>query len=135
MPISEPAKVSISPKAMSTLWCISANGGQMKPAISSRTPKVHSTIANIRCKRCIMVFILSPLARAPRNLINPIFLFLRYSVIYCYRFRARHSFRPEACALNLIECCCFRMIHLIKRSGGNRFRRTLGEQSALNEIL
>ena len=47
MPIKEPAKVSISPKAMSTEWCISANGGRTKPAVSIMQPKLHSVSAVI----------------------------------------------------------------------------------------
>ena len=49
MPMREPEKVSISPKAMSTLWWISASGGQRKPAIKSRTPNAHSVTATINC--------------------------------------------------------------------------------------
>ena len=47
MPIREPLKVSISPKAISTLWCISAKGGQRKPANNSPHPNPHSIIATI----------------------------------------------------------------------------------------
>ena len=39
--MSEPAKVSISPKAMSTLWCISPVGTAMNPHASNAHPKVH----------------------------------------------------------------------------------------------
>ena len=45
----EPLKVRISPKAMSTLWCISAKGGEINPATSMRHPKQHSTAAIISC--------------------------------------------------------------------------------------
>ena len=46
----EPLKVSISPKAMSTLWWISASGGAIKPAASNAQPKLHITIASMSCK-------------------------------------------------------------------------------------
>ena len=41
MPMSEPAKVSISPKAMSTLWCISPVGTATNPHASNAHPKAH----------------------------------------------------------------------------------------------
>ena len=47
--MSEPLKVSISPKAMRTLWCISANGGQTKPAVSIAHPKMHNATAVKSC--------------------------------------------------------------------------------------
>ena len=47
MPIRLPAKVSISPKAMSTLWCISPMGGITNPATSNAPPKEHITTAVI----------------------------------------------------------------------------------------
>ena len=47
----EPLKVRISPKAMSTLWWISPNGGQQKPAMSNVHPKVHIAVAMMSCKR------------------------------------------------------------------------------------
>ena len=49
MPIRLPQKVRISPKAMSTEWCISPNGGQQKPAMSRTPPKTHSPTDNINC--------------------------------------------------------------------------------------
>ena len=51
MPIRLPLKVSISPKAISTLWCISPIGGEMKPAASNAQPKLHITVAMMSCKR------------------------------------------------------------------------------------
>ena len=56
MPMSEPAKVSISPKAISTLWCISPSGGQMKPAMSNIPPNAHRLTANINCAVFIDLF-------------------------------------------------------------------------------
>ena len=53
--MSEPLKVSISPKAMSTEWCISPNGGQQKPAMSRMPPKTHSPTDNINCTFFILV--------------------------------------------------------------------------------
>ena len=53
MPMREPLKVSISPKAMRTEWWISANGGQMKPAVSIAHPKAHNANAVNSCKRFI----------------------------------------------------------------------------------
>ena len=52
--MSEPLKVSISPKAMRTEWWISANGGQMKPAVSIAHPKAHNANAVNSCKRFIV---------------------------------------------------------------------------------
>ena len=43
--MSEPEKVSISPKAISTEWWISANGGVTNPATSNAHPKVHNAVA------------------------------------------------------------------------------------------
>jgi hypothetical protein len=34
---------------MSTLWCISASGGAMKPAASNAQPKLHITVAMMSC--------------------------------------------------------------------------------------
>jgi hypothetical protein len=34
---------------MSTLWCISASGGEMKPAASNAQPKLHITVAMMSC--------------------------------------------------------------------------------------
>ena len=53
MPMRLPLKVSISPKAMSTEWWISASGGQQKPAMSIMHPKMHNAIAALICKRLI----------------------------------------------------------------------------------
>ena len=55
MPMSEPLKVSISPKAMSTEWCTSPNGGQRKPANNSPHPNPHSIIATINWKFFFMI--------------------------------------------------------------------------------
>ena len=57
MPIKLPLKVSISPKAMSTLWWISASGGQRKPAIKNRTPNAHRTTDNISCNLFIILLV------------------------------------------------------------------------------
>ena len=56
MPISAPENVSTSPKAISTLWCISPSGGQQKPATSSIPPNTHRPTANINCTFFISVF-------------------------------------------------------------------------------
>ena len=53
MPMREPEKVRISPKAMRTEWWISANGGAMNPAASIAHPKVHNAVARLSCKRFI----------------------------------------------------------------------------------
>ena len=53
--MSEPLKVSISPKAMRTLWWISPNGGQRKPANNSPHPNPHSIIATINWKFFFMI--------------------------------------------------------------------------------
>ena len=53
MPIRLPLKVSISPKAMSTLWWISPIGGQRKPHASNAHPKAHIAVAMMSCKRFI----------------------------------------------------------------------------------
>ena len=45
----EPAKVSISPKAMSTEWWISAKGGQQNPASNSKPPYTQRLTDNINC--------------------------------------------------------------------------------------
>ena len=47
MPIREPLKVSISPKAMSTLWWISASGGARNPPASIMHPKMHNATDNM----------------------------------------------------------------------------------------
>ena len=57
MPIKLPEKVSISPNATKTEWCISANGGQTKPAVSIMHPKVHNAIAVMSWK-CFMGLVL-----------------------------------------------------------------------------
>ena len=49
MPMSEPAKVSISPKAMSTEWCISPVGTAMNPHASNAHPKAHIATESINC--------------------------------------------------------------------------------------
>ena len=49
MPIKLPAKVSISPKAMSTEWWISAKGGQQNPASNSKPPYTQRLTDNINC--------------------------------------------------------------------------------------
>ena len=54
MPINDPEKVSISPNAIKIEWWISANGGQMKPAVSIAHPKVHNANAVNSCKRFII---------------------------------------------------------------------------------
>ena len=55
MPIKLPEKVSISPNATKTEWCISANGGQRKPANNSPHPNPHSIIATINWKFFFMI--------------------------------------------------------------------------------
>ena len=55
MPISEPLKVSISPKAIRSEWCISPNGGQTSPAVSNAHPKVHIAVAMMSCKRFMLI--------------------------------------------------------------------------------
>ena len=55
MPIRLPLKVSISPKAMSTLWWISPIGGQRKPHASNAHPKAHIAVAMMSCKRFMTV--------------------------------------------------------------------------------
>ena len=45
----EPAKVSISPKATSTLLSITPAGGIHIPAVSNAHPKVHSATARSNC--------------------------------------------------------------------------------------
>ena len=53
MPIRLPLKVSISPKAMSTEWWISASGGHIKPATSKRHPNAQSITAHMSWRRFI----------------------------------------------------------------------------------
>ena len=55
MPMSEPLKVSISPKAIRSEWCISPNGGQTSPAVSNAHPKVHIAVAMMSCKRFMLI--------------------------------------------------------------------------------
>ena len=43
--MSEPLKVSISPKAMRTEWWISPAGGQANPHASNAHPKAHIAVA------------------------------------------------------------------------------------------
>ena len=45
MPMSEPLKVRISPKAMRTEWWISPAGGQANPHASNAHPKAHIAVA------------------------------------------------------------------------------------------
>ena len=52
----EPLKVRISPKAMRTLWCISAKGGEINPAASNAQPKLHITVAMMSCKRFMIAY-------------------------------------------------------------------------------
>ena len=47
MPNSEPTKVRISPKAISTELSITPVGGTIKPAISNPAPSAISTTAEI----------------------------------------------------------------------------------------
>lgn len=49
MPNSEPTKVSISPKAMSTELSITPVGGTMKPAVSNAEPKITNATAHASC--------------------------------------------------------------------------------------
>ena len=60
MPMREPLKVSISPKATSTLWCISARGGRTKPVNNSPHPNPHSIIATINWKFFFIVLSFNP---------------------------------------------------------------------------
>ena len=55
MPMSEPLKVSISPKAIRSEWCISPNGGQTSPVVSNAHPKVHIAVAIMSCKRFMLI--------------------------------------------------------------------------------
>ena len=55
MPMSEPLKVSISPKAMSTEWWISPNGCATKPHASNAHPKAHIAVAIMSCKRFTLI--------------------------------------------------------------------------------
>lgn len=49
MPKSEPTKVSISPKAISTELSITPVGGTMKPAVNSIEPNITNTTAHASC--------------------------------------------------------------------------------------
>ena len=49
MPNSEPTKVSISPKAISTELSIMPVGGTIKPAMSNPAPSTISTTAEMSC--------------------------------------------------------------------------------------
>ena len=53
MPMREPVKVSISPKAMRTEWWISPSGCATNPHASNAHPKVHIAVAMMSCKRFI----------------------------------------------------------------------------------
>ena len=55
MPISEPEKVSISPKAMRSEWWISPTGGVKSPAVSNAHPKAHMAVAMMSCKRFMLI--------------------------------------------------------------------------------
>ena len=57
MPIRLPLKVSISPKAMSTEWCISPIGGQRKPHASNAHPKMHRLTAKNNCTFFMLAFV------------------------------------------------------------------------------
>ena len=57
MPIRPPLKVSISPKAMSTEWCISPIGGQRKPHASNAHPKAHRLTAKNNCTFFMLAFV------------------------------------------------------------------------------
>ena len=57
MPIRLPLKVSISPKAMSTLWWISPIGGQRKPHASNAHPKAHRLTAKSNCTFFMIAFV------------------------------------------------------------------------------
>ena len=57
MPMSEPLKASISPKAMSTEWCISPIGGQRKPHASNAHPKMHRLTAKNNCTFFMIAFV------------------------------------------------------------------------------
>ena len=59
MPMREPAKVSISPKAISTEWWISASGGQQKPASNSKPPYTQRLTDNINCTFFMISFLSS----------------------------------------------------------------------------
>ena len=61
MPISEPLKVSISPKAMRSEWWISPTGGVMSPAVSNAHPKAHMAVAIMSWSRFISCVIISPM--------------------------------------------------------------------------
>ena len=62
--MSDPLNVSISPNAISTLWCISPIGGITNPAINSRTPNAHRTTDNISCN--LFIILLGFISRALR---------------------------------------------------------------------
>ena len=67
--MSEPLKVSISPKAMSTLWWISATGGVMNPANNSIAPNPHRITDNISCNFFIILLSFSP-QNPPRDVLS-----------------------------------------------------------------
>ena len=70
MPIKLPAKVKISPKAMSTLWWISAIGGQRKPVPKRRQPKPHRTTDKISWSFFIIVEFFLPTGIPTRFVIS-----------------------------------------------------------------
>ena len=51
--MSEPLKVSISPKAINTEWWISPMGGVKSPAASNAHPKAHMAVAIMSWSRFI----------------------------------------------------------------------------------
>ena len=66
MPISEPLKVSISPKAMRSEWWISPTGGVKSPAASNAHPKAHMAVAIMSWSRFISsvwLYLLCPLGK------------------------------------------------------------------------
>ena len=55
MPINEPLKVRISPKAMRSEWWISPTGGVKSPAVSNAHPKAHIAVAMISWSRFMLI--------------------------------------------------------------------------------
>ena len=87
MPMSEPEKVKISPKAISTLWCISAKGGAIKPQASIMHPKMHNATDSMSWMFFFIVF----LFLFPR--ISRIFTDFISTFIYDGLCRSRECFR------------------------------------------
>ena len=110
MPMSEPLKVSVSPKAMRIEWWISASGGQMKPATSKRHPNAQSVTAHISWRRFItcdliarMVYILlAPVGR--RNLINLI-CSLSFAVVLRNQLPPFPSLVPSSVIESSVNAC------------------------------